>query len=54
MGFQETGGCILSMDEMLEKISIVLAEWEGIKQSNNITDDIIEYGKEILNENNKP
>lgn len=36
------------IDDAVEKISIVLADWEGTKQMHNITDEIIEQGKEIL------
>jgi hypothetical protein len=36
------------MDEILEKIDEVLAEWENIKSTNNLTNEIIERGTAII------
>jgi hypothetical protein len=35
-------------EEVLERIGITLAEWDGIKFEHNLTDELIEEGKEIL------
>lgn len=40
------------VEDALMNINTVLAEWEGIKQRYNITDEIIEKGREILEDGN--